>query len=218
MPVDIFERTELKNLISPHQNRNFRIYNWHVFKHGYSKELVNNLVRHFNLAKGDWILDPFCGGGTTLLACKELGMNSRGFDILPFSAYLSNTKIENYDDKELVRQFEVLKTNHVISNDNRVLPDIPIVKKAFKPDVAKKLLSLKSRIEENVNDPKIRAFFNLGFLSIIESVSNTSKTGGFLRIINRQVDSHEIIGMFLSKVESMIQDVIEFNKRGKQKR
>lgn len=161
-------------------------------------------------------MDPFCGGGTTLLACKELGINSRGFDILPFSVFLSNVKIGNYDSKELMRQLEVLKTKDVISNDNRVLPNIPIVKKAFNTDVAKELLSIKSRIEDNIENPKIRAFFNLGFLSIIESASNTSKDGGFLRIINRQVNPNEIMGEFLNKVEAMIQDVLEFKyEKGK---
>ncbi len=150
------------------------------------------------------------------MVCKELGINSRGFDILPFSVFLSNVKTEDYACKELMRQLEVLKTKDVISNDNRVLPNIPIVKKAFSTDVAKELLSIKSRIEDNIENPKIRAFFNLGFLSIIESASNTSKDGGFLRIINRQVNPNEIMGEFLNKVESMIQDVLEFKyEKGK---
>jgi tRNA G10 N-methylase Trm11 len=218
MLVEIIDKSELRHLISPHRNQNFGIHNWHLFKHGYSKELINELVTYLHLMKGNWVLDPFCGGGTTLLTCKELGINSRGFDILPFSVFLSNVKIEDYDDKELLQQLKALKKKELKNDDDRVLPDIPIVKKAFQPDVATKLLSIKSTIEENVKGPKIRAFFNLGFLSILESVSNTSKTGGFLRITDRQVYPNEIVSLFVSKVESMIRDVIQLNKDGKRKK
>lgn len=218
MPIDVIDKSEFRQLISPHRNLGFAIHNWHLFKHGYSKELIEELVTYLKLEKRDWVLDPFCGGGTTLLTCKELGMNSRGFDILPFSVFLSNVKIEDYDDKELLQQLEVLKRKEPQNGDNRVLPDIPIVKKAFEPDVAVILLSIKSTIEETIESPKTRAFFNLGFLSILEFVSNTSKTGGFLRITNRKVYPDEIRNLFLAKVESMIQDVVKLNKDGKNKK
>ena len=77
---------EYKLLISPSRDRDAPIYNWHAFKHSYSRDLVEKLVENFNLWKGAWVLDPFCGGGTTLLACKELGINSKGLDILPLKA------------------------------------------------------------------------------------------------------------------------------------
>ena len=39
---------------------------------------------------GDLILDPMCGGGTTLLAAKELGRHYLGFDIS--AEYIENCK------------------------------------------------------------------------------------------------------------------------------
>jgi tRNA G10 N-methylase Trm11 len=218
MQVEIIDKSELRHFISPRRNQNFGIHNWHLFKHGFSKELISELVNYLHLTKGNWVLDPYCGGATTLLACKELGINSRGFDILPFSVFLSNVKVKDYDDKELLKQFKALKRKKLDYDDNRALPDIPIVEKAFQPDVATKLLSIKSTIEKNIKSPKVRAFFNLGFLDILESVSNTSKTGGFLRITDRRVNPDEIWGLFLGKVDSMIQDVVQLNKNGKRKK
>lgn len=31
--------------------------------------------------EGDWVLDPFCGSGTTLIECRRLGRNGIGIDI-----------------------------------------------------------------------------------------------------------------------------------------
>jgi adenine-specific DNA methylase len=217
MPIEIIDKSELRHLISPHRDQNRGIYNWHLFKHSYSKELMDKLVAHLHLSKGNWVLDPYCGGATTLLVCKELGINSMGFDILPFSVFLSNVKVGDYDSEELLKQLKALKKKKLENGDGMVLPDIPIVEKAFKPDVAAKLLSIKATIEMNIKSPKVRAFFNLGFLSILEPVSNTSKTGGFLRIEDRQVDPDEIWSLFIGKVESMIQDVVQLEKDGKRK-
>ena len=206
----LVDKSELGPLISPRRNKYHPIYNWHSFKHGFSKELVEEIIGEFKLESGSWVLDPFCGGGTTLLACKQLGIKARGFDILPFSVYLTNVKLKDYDESILIKQLKVLRenSNHIKSTFN--FPNIPIVKKAFQEDVKKELKKLKQRID-NIKNPKTRNFFNLGLLGILESVSNTSKAGGFLRIIKNDVSSCEVKSLFLDKVTSMISDVIKHN-------
>lgn len=206
----IVERLELGSLISPQRNQVIPIHNWYTFKHGYSRDLAIILITYFKLPEGSWVLDPFCGSGTTLLTCKELGINSRGFDILPFSVLLSNVKISDYDDRELTRELELLKENSNNYSAKTVLPDIPLVNKAFQPGIRSELLLLKHKIKM-IDDPKIRSFFNLGFLGILESVSNTSKTGGFLRIVDRNVSSNDVQNLFFNRVTSMITDVKEYN-------
>ena len=42
--------------------------------------LIANLVERYT-APGDLVVDPFCGGGTTLDVADELGRRSRGFDL-----------------------------------------------------------------------------------------------------------------------------------------
>ena len=202
--------SEYGSLISPARDRNEPIYNWHAFKHSYSKNLVEKLVGSFNLDKGSWVLDPFCGGGTTLLACKELGINSRGLDILPFSVFLSNVKARTYDPRELKKQLKHFHTENGTMPKNASLPDIAIVNKAFSEDVKKKLLSLKYKIKA-IRNPEVRDFYMLGLLSILESVSNTSKSGGFLRITKKRVSGKDVYPKYLLRVETMINDVEKFN-------
>ena len=212
----IDKRNELSDLISPHRDLQTPIYNWHSFKHSYSKGLVEVLVKEFKLKEGAWVMDPFCGGGTTLLACKELGINSNGFDILPFSVFLSNVKTREYDHKKLSAEKYRFDRSKKISLQIPSLVDIPIAKKAFSVNVRNELIQIKQGIEE-INDTTTRDFYNLGLLSILESVSNTSKSGGFLRIVKRRVKAGRVKKSFISRIESMISDVQKFNKAANRK-
>lgn len=201
---------EYGSLISPARDRSEPIYNWHAFKHSYSKKLVEKLVETFRLEKGSWVLDPFCGGGTTLLACKELGINATGFDILPFSVFLSNVKVRTYDPRKLKQQFVNFRKGGGKIPKDASLPDVVIANKAFNADVERELLRLKYKINA-IRNPETRDFYMLGLLSILESVSNTSKSGGFLRITPRNVSGKDVLPKYLTRIETMVGDVEKFN-------
>jgi len=198
-------------LVSPVMDRQTPVYNWHAFKHSYSRELVTKLAREFGLQEGAWVLDPFCGGGTTLLACKEMGINSIGLDILPFSVFLTNTKTRTYDPVALKKYLGRFDGGNKYIAKNVSLPDIEIINKAFSGGVKQKLLYLKHQISR-IRDVETRNFYMLGLLGILEKVSNTEKAGGFLRIVKKNVPAKNVVPKFLEKIEKMIDDVEKFNK------
>ena len=45
--------------------------------------------------KGDLVLDPFCGAGTTLVAARQLGRNYIGIDSNPEAIRLTNERLQN---------------------------------------------------------------------------------------------------------------------------
>ena len=181
MAVRVTYRSKYSSLVTPQSDQNTPIYNWHSFKHSYSNELVRNLISEFELLKGSWILDPFCGGGTTLLSAKQMGMNSFGVDILPFSVFLSNVKIRNYSEAVLLKQLKQLRCNPPSNKVEDILPaDIKVLNYAFSKPIKHELLRIKHQINK-IEHKIYRDFFNLAFLSIVESYSKTSKDGGFLR-------------------------------------
>lgn len=207
----IIERIEeFGPYISPRVDRDAPLYNWHAFKHSYSRGLVEKLLEEFELDRGSMVLDSFCGGGTTLLVCKELGINSKGFDILPFSVFLSNVKTKTYDTKKLKQRLKNFKGNGKLVSSSVELPDIEIIRKAFDDEVKIKLLELKGKINR-IRDRDIRDFYTLGLLSILESLSNTTKAGGFLRIVKRDISPDDVYLKFFEKINQMIEDVESFN-------
>ena len=47
--------------------------------------------------KGQMMLDPFCGSGTTLVEARLAGLNSVGYDVNPTARFMSQAKCQNYD-------------------------------------------------------------------------------------------------------------------------
>lgn len=217
MTIKVTYRPKYSSLVSPRPDHKTPIYNWYSFKHSYSRELVQCLIHEFGLKKGSWVMDPFCGGGTTLLSSKQLNINAQGIDILPFAVFLSNVKTRYYDEITLLQELKKLRQH---SNDNsnetvKLPNDISLLDKAFPALIKSELLTLKRQLDA-IRDQHYRDFFNLAFLSILESVSNTSKDGGFLRIIDRSIYPESVRVKFLDKCAAMIADVIKNNKVFKQ--
>ena len=70
--------------------------------------------------KGDFILDPFVGGGTTLIEANKLGRNSIGFDINPKAIDLSNEKIKKIQREGIISRAEICDARNLILKDNSI--------------------------------------------------------------------------------------------------
>jgi len=68
--------------------------------HPYLGKFIPQLVEWFlqrYFKKGDWILDPFLGSGTTLVQANEMGMASIGVDVSEFNCHIAKVKLGRYD-------------------------------------------------------------------------------------------------------------------------
>ena len=52
---------------------------------------------------GDWVLDPFCGRGTTLLAARLRGLPSIGVDSNPVAVAIAAAKLVNVSSKKITK-------------------------------------------------------------------------------------------------------------------
>jgi DNA modification methylase len=61
-------------------------------------QIPNQLIRRYT-KKGDWVLDPFLGSGTTLIECRRLGRNGIGIELQKNVAELALERIEKEKNK-----------------------------------------------------------------------------------------------------------------------
>jgi DNA methylase len=117
----------------------------HVHRlHPYKGKFIPQLVEYFiddhtdkfkkevYFQKGDIILDPFAGSGTTLVQSSESGMHAIGIDISAFNTLISNCKVSRFNlvdaQLELNRITDVLKAyllnSHIIEFDSELLEEL----------------------------------------------------------------------------------------------
>lgn len=97
------------------------VHRLHPYKGKFIPQLVeyfldshtDNFKKEVYFKKGDIVLDPFAGSGTTMVQSCELGMHSIGIDVSAFNALIGNCKVIKYNlinvQKEIDRITKLLK-------------------------------------------------------------------------------------------------------------
>ena len=79
-------------------------HNFYRYPARFSPVFVRSVIEAYS-DPGDWVIDPFVGGGTTLVESMTLGRNSLGIDISALAAFVCRAKTLVISDKE-VASFE----------------------------------------------------------------------------------------------------------------
>jgi len=196
------ERWEWGKLVTFIPNKNLPVYSWFYFKEGFSRDFVHLMINLFKLDGRSVILDPFVGSGTTLLACKEKGINSVGVDVAPLAVFVSQTKAADYKIEELIRIakqiFEKKFERQDLSQVSR------FTRQFFSKPSLEDILFFREQIRR-VEDPAAKNFFTLALMNAAMKVSYAYKDGAVLRVVKKPVPPFR--KFFKKIVKKMIKDL-----------
>lgn len=160
------------------------------------------MFREFQVGLGSKILDPFLGSGTTLLACKEVGVDGVGVDVAPLAVFVSQVKIADYDLDKLKETAKWLLSQPFRKPD---LSEVSgFVKQFFLRPSLEDILFFREKVQE-IEDPVTRGLFTLALMNAAMKVSFAYKDGAVLKVVKKPVPPFR--KFFRRLIKKMIKDL-----------
>src|SRR5207253_8329252 len=79
--------------VGKRQATRFSAHGLHEYKGRFNPQVVRFLLNYLGARKGMKVLDPFCGGGTTLVEAAFHAVRAVGVDMNPLAVFLTNAKL-----------------------------------------------------------------------------------------------------------------------------
>ena len=98
---------------------------------------------------GAWVLDPFCGRGTTNFAARLLGLPSIGFDTSPVAVAIATSKIVETDARSVLAAAKDRLNAGSLEN----VPTGEFWRLAYHPDTLESICRLRSALAVDCHDP-----------------------------------------------------------------
>ena len=113
--------TDYEKLVRYNQTKSINQYLTHwiyPYKGKFHPQMIRGLLNAIRIKKGEIVLDPFIGSGTTAIECQLLGINCIGVDVSPLCVLQSSVKTGSWSVLDEIRELkeEIIKAN----NSNKV--------------------------------------------------------------------------------------------------
>ncbi len=204
-PIGFEYRPELARAATSRELKTAPRHRWFYFPHSYSHRLVGEVLDYWDFPAKGILVDNFAGSGTTLLAARERGLSTVGFDLSPLAVTVTNAKINSYESVRLCQGLE-----RILNTRKEGVFEIPErLSRAFSKMELRELFKLLGPIRKMGS--ATRNFFLVALLWTARNFCRAVPDGGWFRWKEWPDRSHEIAQAFEYQVTCMIADVEALN-------
>jgi DNA modification methylase len=146
-------------------------HGYHRYPAKFIPQIVSRLAEKYT-RKGDFIVDPFGGCGTTIVESKVMGRPSIAVDINPVAVLITKAKITPIDPVKIEKEFTLLRNKLETYNEKTKVksPEHERINYWFKPEEKRKLAFILAEIVK-IKDQDIQDFFFCAFSNILKNCS-----------------------------------------------
>ena len=90
----LHENLKIGTLVSYQGNKKLPILRLYKYKEAFSYQFVKDSFHEYKISQKDYVFDPFCGSGTTLISALRLGRKWFGCELEPKYVEIANKRIE----------------------------------------------------------------------------------------------------------------------------
>lgn len=185
-------------------------------------QIARKLLKEYGIEDG-WLLDPYCGTGTSLVEASLFGMHSVGCDINPLVRLIATAKstpvcLSVLDETLSELNKYLFEIEYQKSNlPNVPIPNIPNLTYWFSEEVIRTLAYLRAGIS-NVKDKALQNFILVAFSETVREVSYT-RNGEFKLYRmpeNRLKDfKPDVLGIFRKKLSRNRHGLASYHEKRK---
>ena len=190
-------------------------HKWHSFPAKFYPQFVRVFMNLYNIKKTDTVYDPYAGCGTSAVESKVMGMNYVGIDISKLAVLISKSKTSldiNIIQVEVMKN-KIIKKFKSMEKNTWTYTEFEIYwyNKFNRPQI-----QLLNYLIKDIQDIQIKEFFQVALSSILRRVANT-KSGQIEARHEYRKTKIDVIRLFSTKIDSMLNDIKIYQNEGKTK-
>ncbi|MGD0857024.1 MAG: DNA methyltransferase [Dehalococcoidia bacterium] len=211
------------------QSTRYSAHGLHEYRGKFNPQIVRAVGNIIRLPVGAWVLDPFCGSGTTLLECAHVGWNGLGIDLNPLGIAITKAKIKAIHTpvSQLRGAAEALSqsllgatidTDYERSWSKReiekvagagwadTLPNVDYLESWFKPPVLAQFAAILQHIDEKV-DQNLTSIFKVILSDVVREASLQEPADLRIRRRKNPTPNYPVIPSFLTTMANKLTNV-----------
>ena len=189
------------------------IHDWYRFVLSFPPHLVQQYLETFCVDQTSFVLDPFCGTGTTNVECKKHGVSSWGIEASPLTHFVSKTKCgwvsDTSDFLNAAKQIALVATRTINSLSKPMTLSDEQTSLILKNSICEQPLSNTLVLRDSIRaaNSTFEDYYLLALAKhIVYSYSNL-KFGPEVGISRKKKESVDVVEIWLSEIERMEADL-----------